>query len=172
MSEDLSLFKCLGEALNTEVKFVAISKFKYYDVTGKEIKNVIKNLQGISKHIICLGRESIYILQGDMQRIVEKFEYEMIEGLEIDQKNFDVFSLWLDPKNMNNVKAKKITIIAKFRAEIIKNIMCYYSIYFMTTYFEVKEVMICLCNELDQKKEEAKKGLSRIYTQISNKDYE
>lgn len=164
------MFKCLGKSLKTEVKFIAIVKLKFMDSLGKEIKNVFPS--GITKHLICFGKESISLLQGDMQQIIEKFTYEAIVGIEIDNKNLEVVSLWVQPSLMVNIKAKKITITAKFRADLIRNIMCYYSVYYMTTFFKVKEIKISIVNDIKEENKEKKKGLSRLYKQISDKNYE
>lgn len=168
-----TLFDSLGKSLNTEIKFVSIAKFRYFDELGKEIKTE-RSVGAVVKNIICLGKDSCYILQGDLQKIIEEFYYENIEGIEIDQKNLDIFSIWVNPKYLKNIKAKKILVIAKFRADLIKNIMCYYSIFYMTKHYVVKEIKIALSKEIveDKKKNEIKKGLSRYYHQISHRNYE
>ena len=171
MSDDNVIFKCLGEALSTDIKFIAIVKFKYYNSVGKEIKKKDPN-----KQIICLGKERIFLLQGDMQKIIDNFSYENIDGLEIDRKNLELFSIWVDPDGLSNIKAKKILVSAKFRSDVIKNIMCYYSIYYVTRYFQVKDIKVSVSAEVavenNKKDKEPKKGLSKIYSQISTKNYE
>lgn len=171
MVENSTLIKCLGKSLKTEVKYVSICKFRFYNSMGKEIKY---QQDTTPKQILCLGRDNLFLIKGDMQKIIEKISYESFTGLEIETKNNENFSIWLEPSQLNsNSSIKRILIIAKFRAILIKNFLCYYSVYYMFKYFEIRELKVAIKqNSVEDKNQEVKKGLSRIYKQISSKSYE
>ncbi len=99
------LIKCLGKSLKTDIKFIAICKFKFYDEFNKEIKYTYD--QSNNKQILCLGRDKVFLLQSDMNKIIESFTYESLNGIEIDSKNNETFNLWLDSKLIVNTKLKK-----------------------------------------------------------------
>lgn len=172
MSENNSLIKCLGKSLKTEIKFIAICKFRFYDELGKEIR--YKSIDQGQKQIICLGRDRMFLIKGDMSKIIERLRYDSFNCIELETRNMDSFSLWVDTSLLDDAdsKLRRVVITAKFRGILVKNILCYYSVYYMTNYHEIRDLKMLLCKESDNKKEEAKKGLSRIYKQVSTKNYE
>ena len=168
-----SIIKCLGKSLKTELKAIAICRNKFFDKSGVEIKKE----QGTFKQVLCMGLDKIYFLQGDLHHLIEYFEYEEIEGIEIDNKNQENFNLWLSiPTIGSRHKIKRILINAKFRGVLIKNLICYYSIYHQIKYADIKEIKLALSNyDLDvniKEKLGIKKGISKYYKQIQAKGYE
>lgn len=166
-----SIINCLGKSLKTEIKSIAISKVTILDVSNIEI------LKQKSKQVICLGVKRLFILQGDLKRLLEYIDYEEIEGLEIDNKNYEIFTIWLKgPSIGSRHKIKRIIVQARYRGVLIKNMICYYSIYYQLTYGEIRDIKLAISNYDNQEeiKEKLgiKKGLSRIYKQLNSKGYE
>lgn len=188
---------CLGKALKTEIKFIAMSKFKFFADNSKDLKYKFDNN---TKQIVCLGKDSLFLLEGDLKNIVEKICYEYILAIEID-KNSETFSIIIDNykirntklvninktktnNNLNNkcntnsvvnikkiLKLKRISVSTKFRGLLIKNILCYYNVYYMANYNILKNLHLSLKKDNSETKTEKLKGISREFNQINLKNY-
>lgn len=196
------LLKCLSKSLKTEIKSISVCRVKFFDLSGND-KKYIKEKFNFVKQIICLGVEKFYVLQGNLNMLIEIFNYEDIDGLEIDNKNPECFTIWFKTSGpFSKNKIKRIVVLAKYRGVFIKDIMCYYSIYYLIKHNYVKELNLALNkseeglsnsdingNILFKSSENKdnnnnnnplknslsspiKKGLSRIYKQINHRDYE
>lgn len=172
MSSNDILVKCLSKSIKTEIKSISVCKVKFIDSSGKELskKNTIKGM----KQVLCLGVEKFYVLQGDLQELIEYLSYQEIEGIELDIKNNDCFIIWLKgPLPFSRHKIKRVLIYHKYRGQLIRDFMCYFSIYFMQKHSEIKELKLAL-SQLNEVKpvKSGFKGLSKIYKQFTYKNYE
>lgn len=173
MTELDTLTKCLGKSLKTEIKFIAIVKTRFW---SEMLKEILPGGKRESRHeILCLGRDNAYILEHDMSKIIEIFSYEALRAIELDSRLQDMFYLYLNPEKLST-KSAKINVKAKFRGSLVKNFLCYFSVYYMQTYSEVRELRVLRPNEQssnDKKKDKEKyTAMSKIYTKISTKNYE
>lgn len=172
MTEIDTLTKCLGKSLKTEIKFIAIVKTKFFSETLKEIKPGGK--RDHKNEILCLGRDNAYILENDMSKIIEIFSYEALRAVELDAKSQDMFYLHVHPGKLAT-KASKISVKAKFRGSLVKNFLCYFSVYYMQAYSEVRELRVMKPKDpsaLAKTNQSQYTAMSKIYTKISTKNYE
>jgi hypothetical protein len=169
------LTKNLSNSLDTEVKFISFASFKFFNRHNREVKLSDKKEKGsmdTGKFVIFLGTQKIIIMFDDMRKIVESFSYEHIYSVDIDQKAKDNFSIILRGE-LPQTGARHIVMTTSSRETFIKSLMCYYSIYFMTSYTEIKELRISLSNfptEEEIAKHRRDPGF-KIYQPIKYKDY-
>lgn len=168
MSENINMFKCLGKSLNDDIKHISISKFKFFDKFLKENKDLL-NEENPQRHIICLSNNKAYILKGELEKEIYSFEYEAIDYIQIDYKN-ETVAIFLYDDTIN-----KILMKTKLKSELVKNIMCQYSLYYMKKYFIVKELRCRNINkvvEVEDVNAVKKKGLHKIFNAINIKNYQ
>lgn len=169
-----AIISCLGKTLKTEIKFIAIISFKYINSnTNKETfpygkdKNVTTN-----KRVLTLGKNNIFILDQNMDKIIEEFTYDSLACVELDRKNPESCALYLRNGALR-AEINKVMVISKYREALIKSLMCYYSIYNMQKNFFVKDLRVVFGAEADVSKPKAiLKGIARKYRKIANKGYE
>lgn len=153
MEEDNILTECLGKALKTEIKFVTLVYPTFFTSLNKQIR-----LESIpnTHMMLCLGKECIFFVDNDKKIIIEQFCYSSLYYMEISQKNKKLFNIYLNVP-LQKCGASRITVINEFRGQLIKNIMCYYSVYFMFTNAEVKELKLFQLNDITSKYPQKKK---------------
>jgi hypothetical protein len=171
------LTKNLSNALDSEVKYVSFASVKFFNRHNKEVKltgdkkekGVVENY---GKFVILLGTEKIIIAPEDMKKIIETFSYEHIYCIDIDQKMKEHFSIILRGE-LPQTSARSILLHTTCRESFIKSLMCYYSIYFMQKYTEIKELKVKLSN-IPSEEEVAKNRRDpafKLYEPIKFKDY-
>lgn len=185
MNEHNLLIKSLGKSIKTEIKHVSTCKIKFFNTNQKEIKYNFKNAS-YKNEFFSLAKESIYILNDSLDEVIEVISYKEIEGLELDPKYNDWFYMYITTEShINPYKNKekrrnlrKISIRVKSREYLVKNILCYYSIFFMWKENVIKDLKIIRSQveltekEKKQLKKTKNKGLSREFRQVSNKNYD
>jgi hypothetical protein len=175
--------KSLGKSLKTDIKYVVIVSIRFYKIDNKEgfptLPNGTTSSTGTQfdkstwKKILFISKEKIYILSEDMSRIIEQFRYENIKEIELDNKNSELATIYLRDQ-LKNTKGMRFTVTCKYRGIFIKNLMCYYSVYFMHNFFSVKNLTVYTsADPIENKLKAAKlKGLSSKYKLITQKSYD
>lgn len=170
MSLNNKIIDCLGKSLKSEIKSISICKVKYFDSKGNELKVADSN----KKKILCISKDRTYILNEDLKHLQEYFFHNDIDGVEIDNKNIEIFVIWLIRRAFSSQKIHRVVILTKFRATLIKNYICYYSLYYAHFHHKFRELRLAYSIESNEKilVQPTLRGLSRIYSQISYKGYE
>jgi len=141
MENENILVKNLGKALNTTIKFVAVAKI--YPKPDKKSKIPPEEI------FFCLGIKKVFILAIDLNKSKMVFDYPAIDYISIESGFQDKEIFYIYFKKTKQVNVELIKIYSKFRANLIKNIMCYYSIYHMNQNAEIKDIPIEECNFQD-----------------------
>lgn len=138
-----SIIRCLSKTLNSEIKFITIVSIKYISsdseihkkphVTGEVINN---------DKIFCLGEEKVFILDDQMRRLEESFKYEAISHIKKEAKQECFLLIFKQGTKLKNPMTSKFLFTTKSRGNLLKNIMCYYSIYYMYKYALIKSLII------------------------------
>lgn len=165
MSENKNIYKCLGKSLNDDIKHVSISKFKFFDKFLVQNKDLLSDE---TTHYFCLSNKKAYIIKGQLEIVIYTFEYEAIDYIQIDNKNETIGIFLFDDK------INKILLKTQLKSELVKNIMCQYSLYYMKKYFIVKELRCRNINkivEVEDVNAVKKKGLHKIFNPINIKNY-
>jgi hypothetical protein len=131
ISRDL-IVKALGKALETEIKFITLV------VTKAKIKDKARSVD--KKIIICFGRTKIFILLESLDSVKAEFEYSAIKKVVLDKNFKNYLRIHLDP--LKYPKSKSFFLRVKDRGFFVKNLMCYYSIYYMKYYGIVCDLLI------------------------------
>lgn len=125
--------KALGKALDTEIKFITLALTKSKPKNSKS-KSVDKKI------IICFGRAKIFILLESLETVKAEFEYSSINKVVLDKSLRNYLRIHLDESK--HPKMRSFCLCLKDRGFFVKNLMCYYSIFYMSVYGEVKELLI------------------------------
>lgn len=175
---------CISKSLKSEVRYVAVVSIRFYNSNNNEInpansKNDNKKENesyGITKNsnekILCLCKDKVFILTDKMENILESFSYEAIRSLELDVKN-ELFSMYLVSNTLKS-KAIKLLVNSKQRGMLVKSLMCYYSLHFMSNQYKVKMLRVIQNTfpEINAKDKNTKlKGLSYKYKELLYKSY-
>jgi len=137
-----TMIKCLAKTLNSPIKFVTIVSIKYLNDDDGHKKQHVSGEVVNNEKILCFGEELVFILDDNMTKLEETFKYEAISYIKKEAKA-DNFTLYLKSgTKLNNPSTTRLLFTTKQRADIMKNFMCYYSIYFMHKYAEVKSLVI------------------------------
>ena len=126
------IVKALGKALDTEIKYITLV------VTKAKIKDKARSVD--KKIVICFGRSEIFILLESLDNIKARFEYSAITKVVLDKNYKNYLRIHLDP--LKYPKSKSFFLRVKDRGFFVKNLMCYYSIYYMKFYGIVCDLII------------------------------
>jgi hypothetical protein len=127
------VIKALGKSLDTEIKFITLAMTKSKP-TNSKAKSVDKKI------IICFGRSKIFILLESLESVKAEFEYSTIKKIVLDKNLRNYLRIYLD--EVKYPKMRSFFLCLKDRGFFVKNLMCYYSIYYMSFFGEVKELLI------------------------------
>ncbi len=133
MDTDNVLIKNLGKGLDTKVKYVAVARF-YNEMKSKQSDEIF----------FCLGIKKVFILASDLNQSKMVFDYASIDSITLETSNKDVF--YINFTKNTHLKVQYIKISSKFRAVLLKSIMCYYSIYFMNEESEIRDITLLESN--------------------------
>jgi hypothetical protein len=138
-----SIIRCLSKTLNSEIKFITIVSIKYIYSDNEMNKKIHVTGEVINNDkILCLSEEKVFILDEQMRKLEETFKYEAISHIKKEAKP-ECFLLFLKPgSKLKNPSISKFLFTTKSRGNLLKNFMCYYSIYFMYKYASVKSLII------------------------------
>lgn len=139
MDVDSNLISAIGKVLNQKIKYICVVYMK-------------KNPNESGKVIFCLGEESFHICDEQM-RTKDDYNYEDIELIALDRRNIDQYFFHVKSNGLFGEK-KKLTFSSSPREKLIKNFMCYYSVYYMNRYAEIRDVKLAeLANETKKQAE-------------------
>ena len=145
--------KALGKALDTEIKFITLGMSRAKPSNGQ--KSVEKKI------IICFGRTKVYILLESLNSVKAEFDYSHIVKVVLDKTLRNYLRIYLD--EIKYPKMRSFCICLKDRGFFVKNLMCYYSIYYMNYCGIVNELVIKEKEVLMSKANYVSKGLGVLH---------
>ena len=145
MDVDSNLISAISTSLNQKIKYMCVVFMK---------KTQLESI----KVIFCLGEESFHICDESMKS-KEDYKYEDIETIVLDARNLDQYFFFTTAGGIFGEK-KKLSFSSRPREKLIQNFMCYYSIYYMYRYAEIRELKLAqLENETKKQKEKRENEL-------------
>lgn len=171
MEADNIIFKCLGKTLRTEIKYLANVKLICLNENNKPVDKESRESGSLQKRpkVLCLAVDKVIILNQSMENFFDKIPYEVLSHIEIDKKSKDNFSLFIKPNTlMIHSKATKIIINSEFRGDLVKNFLCYHSVYYMTKYTIIR-TMPLMREKVEERKEENKE--SKAFTKLKQRSF-
>ena len=134
MDENNCTYNCLGTMLNDKITYISVSMEQNLNKD-----HYLKNVTILDKEVVvCIGISKLYFLLNDFE-VKDSFEYKQVKEVLIDTVNTYRTMIILE-------NSKKIMINVKNRNELIKNLFCYYSIFYMEVYGEIKEIELRIVN--------------------------
>ena len=133
-----TIIKCLAKTLNSPIKFVTVVSIKYINDNDGQKKQHVSGEVVNNDKILCFGEELVFILDDNMSKLEETFKYDAISYIKKEAKP-DYFLLYFKSgTKLNNPSTNRLLFTTKQRADIMKNFMCYYSIFNRCYYFYYK----------------------------------
>jgi hypothetical protein len=135
MDSDNQLLNSLTNTLNCQIKYLALANSSFYNDKNSLIQK--------DNCIICLGTQKVFFLQDDLNKEILTVDYKLLRSIEEIKKND--FNLYIITNNISKLKEDTVTRIlittSENRGALIKNFMCYYSVYFMENHFKVRSLI-------------------------------
>jgi len=137
MNEKNILFSSLGKAVSSNIKYMTLIEVEINKTQPLEI-------------IFCVSKDQVFLLKTNSSseekyELYERINYEIMENIYF-QKNQNQnhkintkFSLFLNEESELQ-KLKELKFITDNRAMVIKNILCFYSVYYLNTKNEYKNL--------------------------------
>jgi hypothetical protein len=138
MDSDNQLLNSLGKTLNCEIKYIAFATVSFHKEYEKNSEIEKSNIS-----IICLGTQKIFFLEGDLGKEKFTITYNFLDSIKETKKN--EFELSLIPNTIYLFKANPVARIliatSENRGALIKNFMCFYTLFYMQNKFVVKSLI-------------------------------
>lgn len=132
MNEKNILFTSLGKAVSSNIKFMTQIKIE-------------KSKGNIENVIFCLSTDQLILLTTPVMQKYETIKYENLEKISFHKNDNQAhkinskLSLHLIEES-ENLKTKELKFISDDRPFVIKNILCFYSVFFLYSKNEVRHL--------------------------------
>jgi hypothetical protein len=153
------IIKSISRSLKTEIKFLTLA------LTIGRSSTDPSNLEE-KPIVVLMAKESIFILLEDFKTVKLQFGYNSINKIYLDIENANSLMICLNKEKTNQFKISVLQIFVKDRANFIKSLLCYHSIYNMENFGIVNDLLIRRKKFFIECKEESLllKGLEMIHS--------